>query len=60
MDLKNKRLLDISELMEYTGLGKTGATKWGKDNGCIVRVGRRVLYDRVKVDKAIDSMGSRE
>lgn len=56
MENKNNRLLNVNELMEYMGIGKTGAMRFGKEHGCIVRVGRRVLYDRELVDKAIDSL----
>ena len=49
----NKRLLTAKEMIEYTGLGRNRATDWGKEIGVAVRIGGRVMFDRVTVDKAI-------
>jgi predicted DNA-binding transcriptional regulator AlpA len=49
------RLLGINELMEYTSLGRNTAMELGKNASAIVRIGKRVLYDRHKIDKWIDS-----
>ena len=43
-DLTGKRLLDVKELCAYCGIG----------------ICRRVLYDRMAVDKEIDRMGRGE
>ena len=43
------RFLDIEEFMTYTSLGRTSAMRLGKEIGCTMRVGRRVLYDRSKI-----------
>ncbi len=48
------RLMGISELMRYTSLGRNTAMELGKNANAIVRMGKRVLYDRRKVDKWID------
>lgn len=53
-----KRLLDIKELCTYCGIGTCTARDWGRDIGAERRIGRRVLYDRVAVDAAIDRLGS--
>lgn len=53
-----KRLLDIKELCTYCGIGTCTAREWGKEIGAERRIGRRVLYDRVAVDAAIDRLGS--
>lgn len=50
---KEKRLVNISEFMKYTGLGRNSALKFGKDIGCRVKIGRRVLYDLKKADEQI-------
>ena len=42
------RFLDIEEFMTYTSLGRTSAMRLGKEIGCTMRVGRRVLYDTRK------------
>lgn len=48
------RLMGISELMRYTSLGRNTAMELGKSSNAIVRMGKRVLYDRRKIDKWID------
>ncbi|RKI36269.1 polyprenyl synthetase solanesyl diphosphate synthase [bacterium D16-51] len=48
------RLMGISELMCYTSLGRNTAMELGKNANSIVRMGKRVLYDRQKIDKWID------
>ena len=49
------RLMGISELMRYTSLGRNTAIDLGKNANAIVRIGKRVLYDRQKIDSYIDS-----
>lgn len=57
---KNKmqevRLLDIHQLMVYIGLGRNKALEIGKESNSIVRIGRRVLYDKKQIDQYIDEM----
>ncbi len=48
------RLMGIEELMRYTSLGRNSAIELGKNACAIVRMGKRVLYDRKKIDKWID------
>ena len=59
MKLEEKRLLDVKELAEYTGLGLTMAREFGKETGAVYRIGRRVLYDRHIIDRAIDNKALR-
>lgn len=40
-----KRLVNIEEFMQYTGLGRNKAANLGEEIGCTMRVGKRVLYD---------------
>ena len=54
--MENKRLLNVNELCEYIGMGKTRTIAWGKAIGAEKRIGRRLLFDRVIVDKAIDEL----
>ncbi len=51
-----KRLMNVSELCEYISMGKSRAVTWGKAIGAEKRIGRRLLFDRVIVDKAIDEL----
>ena len=50
------RLMDTEELRVYTNLGRNNAMKLGEEIGAKVRIGRRVLWDRVKVDQYINSL----
>lgn len=49
------RLMGLPELMRYTSLGRNSAMDLGKSANAIVRIGKRVLYDRRKIDSYIDS-----
>ena len=57
-DFTNKRLLDASEIAEYTGLGRITARKFAEEAGALRRYGRRVLFDREALDSAIDRMAA--
>lgn len=48
------RLLSISELTHYTGLGTSKAREWAKEIGAVRKIGRRVLYDKRIIDAALD------
>ena len=50
-----KRLLDITELAQYIGMGKTYSRKWADEIGAVKHFGRRVLFDRNVVDSALDN-----
>ena len=51
-----KRMFDVSELAEYLGMGVTRAVEFGKDCGAVRHMGRRVLFDRKIIDKALDAL----
>lgn len=50
------RMLDLQACMEYVGLGRNSARKFAEEANAVVYVGRRVLFDRHKLDAAIDRM----
>lgn len=50
------RLMDTEELRAYIGLGRNNAMRLGEEIGAKVQFGRRVLWDRNKIDKYIDSI----
>lgn len=50
------RFLCIEEFMVYTGLGRTNAMKLGKESGCTMKVGKRILYDTRKADQYFNSL----
>ena len=51
-----KRLMNIEELCDYVGMGKSYTFKWAKEHGLARKIGRRTLYDKVLVDKLIDDL----
>ena len=55
-DSKQCRLMSIEMLMEYTSLGKGKAAELGKEAGARVYVGKRILFDRHKIDPYIDGL----
>lgn len=55
-DLSGTRLFSVEALQRYTGLGRTTAVKIGKESGAVRKIGRRVLFDRQKIDAYIDSL----
>lgn len=52
----NVRLMDTEELRAYTNLGRNNAMKLGEEIGARVQIGRRVLWDKKKVDEYFDSL----
>jgi len=50
------RLMDTEELRAYTNLGRNNAMKLGEEIGAKVKVGKRVLWDRAKIDKYLDEL----
>lgn len=56
----NKRLLNIRELIDYTGLGESKAKLWAREIGAAKKIGRRTVYDRKIIDKCIDELARQE
>lgn len=50
------RLMDTDELRVYLNLGRNNAMKLGEEIGARRKFGKRVLWDRVVVDKYLDSL----
>lgn len=48
--LNEQRLLDVEEFQKYTSVGRNNALKLAKESGAALRIGRRLLIDRVKFD----------
>lgn len=49
-------LMDTEELRAYTNLGRNKAMELGDEIGARVKIGKRVLWDRAKIDKYLDSL----
>lgn len=52
----NVRLLDTDELRAYTNLGRNNAMKLGEEVGAKVVIGRRVLWDKLKLDQYLNEL----
>lgn len=50
------RLFDTNELTAYVGLGRNTAISLGDRIGARVQIGKRVLWDKTKVDRYLDSL----
>lgn len=48
------RLFNIKELCSYCGLGENRAAEMGAAAGARRQYGKRVLYDRLAIDRYID------
>lgn len=51
---EGKRLLNTKELCNYIGMGESRGVEWAKGIGAAKRIGRRLLFDRYIIDKALD------
>jgi predicted DNA-binding transcriptional regulator AlpA len=51
---KEKRLLDANEVCVYLSLGRNKGIEFAKNIGAEVKIGRRSLYDKSKIDKYLD------
>lgn len=56
MERRERRLVRLPEWMEYTGLGRNTAMKFGQSINCTVRIGKCALYDLDVADKEIDKL----
>lgn len=54
-DTANSRLFGINELATYLCVGTYSARKIGEAAGAKMHFGKRVLYDRAKIDEYITS-----
>jgi predicted DNA-binding transcriptional regulator AlpA len=52
----NKRLFNMKEFMNYTGLGESKARQWAKKIGCMRKIGRRTVFDRMIIDNHINGL----
>lgn len=52
----DSRLIDTDELRAYTNLGRNNAMKLGDEIGARVQIGKRILWDRIKIDQYFNSL----
>ncbi|MGI6068881.1 MAG: hypothetical protein ACOYBE_00445 [Blautia sp.] len=55
-NLGTSRLMDTEELRAYTNLGRNNAMKLGDEIGARVQIGKRVLWDRAKIDQYFNEL----
>lgn len=55
-DIKSKRLLNLGEACAYISQGRTKGRVWLNSINARVRFGRRVVYDKTVIDKALDCL----
>ena len=51
-----KRMLSEKEAQEYLGLKRGKCREFGEKVKAVKHIGRRVLYDRLVLDAALDSL----
>lgn len=51
-----KRLLSIAEAAQYIGQGETRTRSYMEEIGAVRKMGRRVLFDRAVIDRALDEL----
>ena len=49
-----KRLLDANEVCIYLSLGRNKGVEFAKDIGSEVKIGRRCLYDKNRIDQYLN------
>ena len=57
-DTIEKRLLTEAEAMCFVGLRRTKFRSWAAEIGAVRHIGRRVLYDRAVLDRAVDELSN--
>lgn len=50
------RLMDTTELRAYTSLGRNTAMSLGIKAGAKIKVGKRTLWDKVKIDQYLNEL----
>ena len=55
-EIAEKRLLNMTEVCIYTGIGQNNARLYMDKIGATRKFGRRGLFDKRVIDKALDNM----
>lgn len=50
------RMMDANALCAYMSMGRMNAVKFAKEAGAEKRIGKRCLYDKRILDKALDEL----
>lgn len=54
--LDEMKALNREQLADYLSLGTQNATKLAEEAGAVIRIGKRVLFNRDLVDRFIDEI----
>lgn len=54
------RLFDVESLAAYLSIGKSGAIEFARNCGAEKRIGKRLLFDKKVLDKALDEMAANQ
>ena len=54
--IEDVRLLTAEQAQRYAGMGRMSLRKWADQIGATRKFGRRVMFDKVVIDKALDAM----
>lgn len=54
--LGEKRLLDTNEVCYYLSLGRNRGVEFARSIGAEVKVGKRSLFDKIKIDQYINEL----
>lgn len=56
IEANNNRLMDTDELRAYTSLGRNKSMELGINAGAKIKVGKRTLWDKAKIDQYINEL----
>ena len=54
--IENTRMMNLQQGCIYAGMGRTTFTKWCNEIGATRRFGSLIRFDKVVIDRALDSM----
>ena len=54
--IENTRMLAADQAEQYVGMGRTSFRAWADKIGATRKFGRRVMFDKVVIDRALDAM----
>lgn len=54
--IEDTRMLAADQAEQYTGMGRTTFRAWADKIGATRKFGRRVMFDKVVIDRALDAM----
>ena len=55
-----KRMLSYTEACEYMGIGISSLRRFAAEYPCTKKIGKRVLFDKIALDKYLDDCGYEE